>query len=324
MAEQKIKIKDDAEARKFFGKHDLLLRKLEETFNVKTVFRDGELKLWGDEKASVTSASEVARGLLDVLRKGGTLSRRDIDYAMKGLSGTHSFNDIFSDRIEVGTGRAPITPKTAGQKVYVDAIRGSDVVFCIGPAGTGKTYLAVAMAVNALESKAVSRIILTRPAVEAGESLGFLPGDMLEKVNPYLRPLYDALHDMVEPKTIKDYIDNDIIEVAPLAFMRGRTLNDSFIIMDEAQNSTPEQMKMFLTRIGYSSKAVVTGDVTQSDLPNGKVSGLMDARGILTDIRGLSFVELKGVDVIRHKVVHRIIEVYREHEIRKRKNEQAE
>jgi phosphate starvation-inducible PhoH-like protein len=188
------------------------------------------------------------------------------------------------------------------------------MVFCIGPAGTGKTYLAVSMAVNALRQNTVSRIVLTRPAVEAGESLGFLPGNMYDKVNPYLRPLYDALHDMVEPAMIKDHIDNGIIEVVPLAFMRGRTLNDSFIIMDEAQNSTPEQMKMFLTRLGFDSKAVITGDITQSDLPGNKLSGLVHAQSILKDTEGIKFVALDGADVIRHGVVQRIIEAYRKTE----------
>jgi phosphate starvation-inducible PhoH-like protein len=212
---------------------------------------------------------------------------------------------------EVLRGRKSVRPKTAGQKAYVDAVRGHTVTFCIGPAGTGKSYLAVALAVQALQAKETNRIILTRPAVEAGERLGFLPGDILAKVDPYLRPLYDALYDMLEPEVVTRLMDRGVIEVAPLAFMRGRTLNDSFIILDEAQNTTPEQMKMFLTRLGFGSRIVVTGDVTQIDLPEGRGrSGLLVVRDVLDGIDGLAFVELGSADVVRHKIVQDIVDAY--------------
>jgi len=250
--------------------------------------------------------------LLTTIRHGGTIRKHDVGYAVNVVNKNNemSLHDIYLDRIEVSSKRQYITPKSRGQKAYVDAIRKYDVVFSIGPAGTGKTYLAMAMAVNALKKRIVSRIILTRPAVEAGESLGFLPGTLYEKVTPYLRPIYDALYDMVEPDRIQDYLDRGIIEVAPLAYMRGRTLNDSFIILDEGQNSTPEQMKMFLTRLGFDSKTVITGDVTQSDLPKGKESGLMHVQKILKSIEGIKFVHLQSEDVVRHELVQEIIKAY--------------
>lgn len=311
MPEISIKINNDAEARTFFGKHDENLKMIEEALAVETSFKDGSLKVMSPDDAAVSNAEKVISEFLVIIRKGGHVSARDIDYALKHSSLAVRFDDIFLDRIDVSSKRAYITPRSAGQKQYIDAIRKNDIVFGIGPAGTGKTYLAMAMAVNALRKNLVSRIILTRPAVEAGESLGYLPGDIYEKVNPYLRPLYDALYDMVEPHMIKDYLDRGIIEVAPLAYMRGRTLNDSFIIMDEAQNSTPEQMKMFLTRLGFDSKTVITGDVTQSDLPRGRESGLLNARSLLGHINGIKFIMLKGEDVVRHELVQKIIEVYK-------------
>jgi phosphate starvation-inducible PhoH-like protein len=217
--------------------------------------------------------------------------------------------DVFTT--EVLRGRKTVRPKTAGQKAYVDAVREHTVTFCIGPAGTGKSYLAVALAVQALQAKQINRIILTRPAVEAGERLGFLPGDILAKVDPYLRPLYDALYDMLDPEVVTRLMDRGVIEVAPLAFMRGRTLNDSFIILDEAQNTTPEQMKMFLTRLGFGSNIVVTGDVTQIDLPEGRGrSGLLVVRDILEGINGVAFVQLGSADVVRHKIVQDIVDAY--------------
>jgi phosphate starvation-inducible PhoH-like protein len=218
--------------------------------------------------------------------------------------------EVMGDTITVTRGR-PIRPKTLGQKRYVDAIRGNTLVFSIGPAGTGKTYLAVAMAVRALKEKEISRIILTRPAVEAGERLGFLPGDIAQKVDPYLKPLYDALYDLLEPGHFARLAERGTIEVAPLAYMRGRTINDSFIILDEAQNTTPEQMKMFLTRLGLRSKAVVTGDITQIDLPDGQLSGLVAVQDILRGIKALEFVYLDATDVVRHKIVQEIVEAYR-------------
>jgi phosphate starvation-inducible PhoH-like protein len=311
MSEVTIKINNDSEARILFGKHDENLKKIEKAFSVNTSFRDGDLKLVAGLQDSLETAEKVLEELLLVIRKGGHVSARDIDYAIKNYDLSMDLNDIFLDRIEVSSKRAYITPRSEGQKRYIDAIRKHDIVFGIGPAGTGKTYLAMAMAVNALRKNLVSRIILTRPAVEAGENLGYLPGDLYAKVNPYLRPLYDALYDMVEPHMVKDYLDRGIIEVAPLAFMRGRTLNDSFIIMDEAQNSTPEQMKMFLTRLGFDSKTVITGDITQSDLPRGRKSGLRHSQALLQKINGISFVTLHGKDVVRHELVQEIIEVYR-------------
>jgi phosphate starvation-inducible PhoH-like protein len=307
-----IRLRNDSEARSLFGSHDETLRKIEETFEVTTVFRDGELRLSSESQGQLKKAENVIREFLKILREGGHIAPRDVDYALRNTEITGDLNRIFLDRVEVNSKRSHITPRSHGQKRYIDAIRDHDIVFGIGPAGTGKTYLAMAMAVNALKKNIVSRIILTRPAVEAGESLGYLPGDIYEKVNPYLRPLYDALYDMMEPHLISDHIEKGVIEVAPLAFMRGRTLNDSFIIMDEAQNSTREQMKMFLTRLGFDSKTVITGDITQSDLPRDKGSGLLHAKNILGDIEGIEFVVLRGADVVRHELVQQIIRRYKD------------
>ena len=220
------------------------------------------------------------------------------------------FKQLAKEKIEVSVKGVLVTPKTKGQIEYVEAIKKNDIVFGVGPAGTGKTYLAMAMAVNALKKGIVRRIILTRPAIEAGENLGFLPGDLVEKVLPYLRPLYDALYDMMEAERVEELSEQGIIEVAPLAFMRGRTLNDAFVVLDEAQNSTPYQMKMFLTRLGFDSKTVITGDLTQSDLPKGTMNGLADCQRVLKDIEGIKFVTLTGEDVVRHELVQRIIEAY--------------
>jgi phosphate starvation-inducible PhoH-like protein len=229
---------------------------------------------------------------------------------------------IFMDEVYISSKKKIITPKSISQKEYVERIRKCDIVFGIGPAGTGKTYLAMAMAISSLLKKEFSRLVLTRPAVEAGEHLGFLPGDLIEKVNPYLRPLYDALHDMMDFENVSRLLEQGVIEVAPLAFMRGRTLNDSFVILDEAQNVTSEQMKMFLTRLGFSSKAVITGDVTQTDLPNGKTSGLIEAREILEGIKGIQFVYFSREDVVRHPLVQEIIDAYEKEEGRKRSNDE--
>jgi len=236
----------------------------------------------------------------------------DVDYAIRILSGNPSANlkTIFKDEVYISSAKKVITPKTINQKMYIDSIRQFDIVFGIGPAGTGKTYLAMAMAISSLIHKEVNRVVLARPAVEAGEHLGFLPGDLYEKVNPYLRPLYDALHDMMDFKSATRLIQQGVIEVAPIAFMRGRTLNDSFVILDEAQNATSEQMKMFLTRLGFSSKSVITGDITQTDLPNGKISGLIEAMQILDGIKGIQFIYFSKEDVIRHQLVQEIIEAY--------------
>jgi phosphate starvation-inducible PhoH-like protein len=247
--------------------------------------------------------------LVVLLEQGHELNRDNLTRSIEMLKSDQRPTEVLTT--EVVRGRKSIRPKTAGQKRYVDAVRDHTVTFAIGPAGTGKSYLAVALAVQALQAKEVNRIILTRPAVEAGERLGFLPGDILQKVDPYLRPLYDALYDMVEPEIVARLMERGTIEVAPLAYMRGRTLNDSFIILDEAQNTTPEQMKMFLTRLGFGSKAVITGDVTQIDLPDGRGrSGLMQVRNVLDGIDGLMFVELGSSDVVRHRIVQDIVDAY--------------
>ncbi|MFH1790956.1 MAG: PhoH family protein [Candidatus Omnitrophota bacterium] len=307
-----VKINNDAEAKTLFGRHDENLKIIENGLSVATSFKNGGLKIEGGSE-NVGKASVIVEELLATIRQGGGIRGHDVSYAVReiiGGEGGPPLHDIYLDRIEVSSKRQYVTPKSRRQKEYVDAIRKHDIVFAIGPAGTGKTYLAMAMAVNALKKKIVSRIILTRPAVEAGENLGFLPGTLYEKVTPYLRPIYDALYDMVEPERIQEYTDRGIIEVAPLAYMRGRTLNDSFIILDEGQNSTPEQMKMFLTRLGFDSKTVITGDVTQSDLPKGRESGLIQVQRILGGIKGIKFVYMGSEDVIRHELVQEIIKAY--------------
>ena len=306
-----IKLKDNQEARSLFGTHDENLKIIEKELDVDITTRGEALKIEGSPK-QVEIASRLLEELILTIRSGAFIKKHELLYAIKSVreDETRDIHSIYSDRIEVSSKRQYITPKSKGQKEYVDAIRKNDIVFCIGPAGTGKTYLAMAMAVNALKKQLVSRIILTRPAVEAGESLGYLPGDLYQKVTPYLRPLYDALYDMMEVDKIKDCIERGIMEIVPLAYMRGRTLNDSFIIMDEAQNSTPEQMKMFLTRLGFDSKTVITGDITQSDLPSHRTSGLDQVRGILKDIEGISFTYLEGEDVVRHELVQEIIKAY--------------
>ncbi len=293
-----------------FGKYDQNLKLIEQELKVKVIRNGDGLKVSGPE-GQIQKVSDLFDYLLGVVDSGQDVKRRDVLYAVrlsedKGID----FKQLAKEKIDVAAKGMLVTPKTKGQIAYVDAIKHYDIVFGIGPAGTGKTYLAMAMAVNALKKGLVRRIILTRPALEAGESLGFLPGDMVEKISPYLRPLYDALHDMLEAEKVEQYTEKGIIEVAPLAYMRGRTLNDAFIILDEAQNSTPYQMKMFLTRLGFDSKTVITGDVTQSDLPKGVPSGLVDAEGVLKHIEGIKFVYLTGEDVVRHELVQKIIEAY--------------
>ncbi len=309
--EKTIRLHGTDEAKTLFGPHDENLTAIEREFGVSIVARGDAFKISGDA-GKVEKASNLVNELLLTIRNGGFIKKHELLYAIKAIKEDSNLDlhAIYLDKIEVSSKRLYITPKSKGQKEYVDAIRKYDIVFCIGPAGTGKTYLAMAMAVNALKKRIISRIILTRPAVEAGESLGFLPGDLNEKVTPYLRPLYDALYDMMEVNEIQECMERGIIEVAPLAYMRGRTLNDSFIIMDEAQNSTPEQMKMFLTRLGFDSKTVITGDVTQSDLPTHRPSGLIQVQSILKDIHGIKFIHLRGEDVVRHELVQEIIKAY--------------
>jgi len=293
------------------GQRDELLRLIEGAFPVEILVRGNEITVTGNGP----DAERVARlfeEMVMLLEQGHELDRENIVRSIAMLKADQRPTEILTT--EVVRGRKSIRPKTSGQKRYVDAVRDNTVTFAIGPAGTGKSYLAVALAVQALQAKDVNRIILTRPAVEAGERLGFLPGDILAKVDPYLRPLYDALYDMLEPEVVTRLMERGTIEVAPLAYMRGRTLNDSFIILDEAQNTTPEQMKMFLTRLGFGSKAVVTGDVTQIDLAEGRGrSGLLAVRDVLDGIEGLVFVELSSGDVVRHRIVQEIVDAYERH-----------
>ena len=272
----------------------------------------GNMLLLTGDKAQRAVVGRLIEQLLEILKAGQMLTRWEIAHAaeMVRRGDARDIRDFMLDTILVTARRRPVVPRSPNQKSYVDAIRAHDIVFGIGPAGTGKTYLAVAMAVAALQAGEVRRIILTRPAVEAGEKLGFLPGDLAEKVNPYLRPLYDALHDMIEPGKCQLFLEQGTIEVAPLAFMRGRTLGKAFIILDEAQNTTPQQMKMFLTRLGVESKVVITGDVTQVDLPHGRSSGLMEVRSILAELSEIPFVEFSRHDVVRHPLVRRIIAAY--------------
>ena len=309
--EKAIPLESNDEARQLFGKCDENLRLIESSFGVKVISRGEKLVILG-QKDAIKKGTRLFKGLLAVIRGGGVIKRDEIAYSIKSFKKDRDIGleTIYLDKIEVSSKRQFITPKTEGQKRYVDAIRQYDIVFGMGPAGTGKTYLAMAMAVSALKKQEVNRIILTRPAIEAGESLGYLPGSLYEKVTPFLRPLYDALYDMMEVNRIQDYIERGIIEVAPLAYMRGRTLNDSFIILDEAQNSTPDQMKMFLTRLGFDSKTVITGDASQSDLPSGKRSGLNHVQSILKHIKGIKFIDFSGKDVVRHPLVQEIIKAY--------------
>lgn len=294
-----------------FGDFDSNIRLIEKQLDVKIFNKDGELKILGDE-ARVDNAVKVLLHLCSLLQKGEVLNEQNILYTISmvedGLE--QNLGSLGADVVCISAKGKPIKCKTFGQKKYIKAIKDNTITFGIGPAGTGKTYLAVAAAVMAFRNKDVSRIILTRPAVEAGEKLGFLPGDLQMKVDPYLRPLYDAMYDMLGAESYSKYLERGMIEVAPLAYMRGRTLDDAFIILDEAQNTTPEQMKMFLTRIGFGSRAIVTGDITQIDLPDGKRSGLKEAAKILKNIEGIDFCYLTEKDVVRHPLVQKIIKAY--------------
>lgn len=315
MAEtRKLYIPVDINPVELFGHHDKYLRMIEETCKSSVVVRGNEITIYGEE-SSVELTTATFKELLSILDSGKRINESVVEEVIRIISEGEDIlpSAVFSDVILVHRGKT-IVPKTAGQKKYVDAIRTHTITFGIGPAGTGKTYLAMAMAAKALKEKAVGRIILTRPAVEAGESLGFLPGGIYEKIDPYLRPLFDALFEMMDPQEFKKRLDEGTIEIAPLAYMRGRTLNDSFIILDEAQNTTAEQMKMFLTRLGFGSKVVITGDITQIDLPESQRSGLLLVREILKDIEGIAFVYLTPKDVVRHKLVQKIVEAYRKYE----------
>jgi phosphate starvation-inducible PhoH-like protein len=287
------------------------IKYIEKSLGVQIAVKGNTVSIYGDPPADDV-AERLLKQLYPLAKEGYPIHPVDIDQGVRILLNDPEakIRDLLRDTIFTSAGKRPITPKTINQKEYIQAIQTHDIVFGIGPAGTGKTYLAMAMAMASISKKESRRIILTRPAVEAGEKLGFLPGDLYEKVNPYLRPLYDALHDMIDFEKASRMIERGDIEVAPLAFMRGRTLNDSFVILDEAQNTTSEQMKMFLTRLGYSSKAVVTGDITQIDLPEGITSGLVEAKRILDDIEGISFVMFTDQDVVRHPLVQEIIRAY--------------
>lgn len=309
----RLTFEDIQSVRQLFGERNSHLQRIADALDVKLHARGNTVVIEGDP-----IAENLARNLLEqlygILRNGYPIYETDIDFAIRVLRSDDrvKLKNIFLDTVYITSKKKAITPKSRAQKDYIDAMRKHDIVFGIGPAGTGKTYLAMAMAVASLTKGEFNRIILTRPAVEAGEALGFLPGDLAEKVDPYLRPLYDALHDMMRFEKANALMQKGVIEVAPLAFMRGRTLNDSFVILDEAQNTTSEQMKMFLTRIGFNSKAVITGDITQIDLPAERRSGLVEAENILNGIAGIEFVFFSKRDVIRHKLVQKIIQAYEE------------
>jgi phosphate starvation-inducible PhoH-like protein len=323
---QELDLGEEKDLSSIYGRLDTTLKVMEEALGIEASIRGSKVFLQGEERA-VNKAERFIKELYSINSNGYAINPEDIRFVLKALDDTPtdetgsmdptmgsassaSIKEYFLSNIPVSSKKKFIVPRSEAQKEYIDAIRKYDMVIGIGPAGTGKTYLAMAMAINALLTKQVSRIILARPAVEAGERLGFLPGDLYEKVNPYLRPLYDALFDMMEAEKAYRLIDKGVIEIAPLAFMRGRTLNDSFIILDEAQNTTSEQMKMYLTRLGFNSKTVITGDITQIDLPVEKVSGLVEAEKILKGIKDLCFVYFSEKDVVRHKLVQHIIKAY--------------
>lgn len=305
-----------------FGQYDAYAKKLEKILHVSIIARDGNVKLLGQEK-EVDKAKRVLLQLIELSNRGNTIQEQNVDYAISLV-----FEDMENQLIEIDKdlichtlNGKPIKPKTLGQKTYVDAIRNNMIVFGLGPAGTGKTYLAMAMAITAFKNNEVNRIILTRPAIEAGEKLGFLPGDLQSKIDPYLRPLYDALYEIMGAESFLKNTEKGLIEVAPLAYMRGRTLDNAFIILDEAQNTTPSQMKMFLTRIGFGSKVVITGDSTQKDLPAGTASGLDVAENVLKNVSDIKFCTLTSKDVVRHPLVQKIVKAYEEYESKNTKSD---
>ena len=316
----KLSFSDNELIRQLYGEHNSNLKRIADSIDVDIHARGNSVFISGDP-VSADLAQNILQQLYELIEQRYPVYARDIDYAVKLLSSDDrlKLKDFFLDSVYITAKKHTITPKNRAQKEYIDAIRNYDIVFGIGPAGTGKTYLAMAMAVAALTKGQITRIILTRPAVEAGEALGFLPGDLAEKVDPYLRPLYDALHDMMKFEKVSALMEKGVIEVAPIAFMRGRTLNDSLVILDEAQNTTSEQMKMFLTRLGFNSKAVITGDITQIDLPSEKTSGLVESKNILQNIEGIKFVFFSKTDVVRHKLVQDIIDAYEKLDQQKKK-----
>lgn len=313
--EKNIEIADFEKTQALFGSFDENLKVIENELLVTVLVREGEIKLVGEEE-NIDKARRVLEILMKKQDDGEAITSQTVSYIIAMVKEGEGDKTYDFDDVVISTARGKVIKcKTLGQKDYVNAIRKNDIVFGIGPAGTGKTYLAMAMAIKAFKNREVNRIILTRPAVEAGEKLGFLPGDLQEKVDPYLRPLYDALHEIMGIEVFQKNMEKGLIEVAPLAYMRGRTLNDSYIILDEAQNTTPEQMKMFLTRMGFGSKAIITGDITQIDLPKGKNSGLKVVMDILEGVNGIEFISFSEKDVVRHKLVQDIIKAYEKYEI---------
>ncbi|MBR3148701.1 MAG: PhoH family protein [Eubacterium sp.] len=319
MTEKKITLENTEQALTLFGSFDENIKMIEREYSVSIITRGSELKILGDEE-NVDRALRAVNSLIVMINKGEALTDQNVRYVLSLVNEGHEdkLGNMSTDAICISSKGRPIKPKTLGQRKYTEAIEENTVTFGVGPAGTGKTYLAVAMAVTAFRAKEVNRIILTRPAVEAGEKLGFLPGDLQSKVDPYLRPLYDALFEMLGAENFQRYQELGKIEVAPLAYMRGRTLDDSFIILDEAQNTTPEQMKMFLTRLGFRSKMVVTGDITQIDLPDGKKSGLKTVLDILKDVDDIAIIKLGQKDVVRHRLVQDIINAYEKYDEEKK------
>ncbi|HEY0160905.1 MAG TPA: PhoH family protein [Thermoanaerobaculia bacterium] len=314
MADQKTSLEltlNDQQTQTLFGNHDENIRTIEDAFDVKISSRGNEIFVSGNAENSA-AVQKLLGELQSLIEQGFPMKKSDVQTGVRVIRDTPqaSLIDFFTDDKVQQSIRRVVTPRNLAQKLYLQAINDMDIVFGVGPAGTGKTYLAVAAAAAALQDKLIKRIVLCRPAVEAGERLGFLPGDIAEKINPYLRPLYDSLYDIIGFEKVEKLLERSIIEIAPLAFMRGRTLNDSFIILDEAQNTTPEQMKMFLTRLGFGSKAVVTGDITQVDLPDGKKSGLREVRRILDGVEGLKFFDFSQRDVVRHPLVAKIVTAY--------------
>ena len=323
MTEQSISLERLEDTISVFGSFDANIRMIEQEMGVTAVSRDSMLKVSGEDPEQVMLAVKVIENLMNLSAKGEAITEQNVRYIIKLVreGKEDQVQHLAADVLCITAKGKPIKAKTIGQKKYVDAIKDNTITLGIGPAGTGKTYLAVAAAVAAFRAKEVNRIILTRPAVEAGERLGFLPGDLQSKVDPYLRPLYDALFEMLGPETYQKYLERGNIEVAPLAYMRGRTLDDSFIILDEAQNTSREQMKMFLTRLGFGSKIVITGDITQIDLPADKTSGLREAMRVLKGVEGIAVMRLNEADVVRHVIVQRIIKAYEEDENRREKKE---
>ncbi|SHH65393.1 phosphate starvation-inducible protein PhoH [Sporanaerobacter acetigenes DSM 13106] len=315
ITEKIIAIEDENVMFELFGKFDENIKIIESEFGVEILLRSGEIKIIGEE-IPVMLVDRLIYKLIEIIKAQGKLAKQELMYTIQLIyeGKEEKVKELMDETICITASGKSIKPKTLGQKRYIDSMKNNDIVFGIGPAGTGKTYLAMAMAVNAFKNKEVNRIILTRPAVEAGENLGFLPGDLQEKVDPYLRPVYDALFDIMGFETYGKFVEKGLIEVAPLAYMRGRTLDSAYVILDEAQNTTNEQMKMFLTRLGFGSKAIITGDITQIDLPRGKSSGLKTVTKILSGINGIDFVYLTKLDIVRHPLVQKIIEAYDKYE----------